>query len=524
MKKGLLFTALSMACMSVIAQPTPFVGCPDNNVAVVRQGDNSGTTLPLSIYNVNGTDGSTSLLSGPILNPANGTNLQINAVGLNTVDGFLYGLTANGASTTSNFYRIGANAVAEQVGIMPAPPSGTATFPNTALSFVNTAAGEMDLMGNYYFSGASGVFNPFTNNFQVTKLYIGKLASVSSLPAGTANLAPDYSVVISSGDANTAAYYASLTQVVNVGSPAGIAAAANTGLRDLVYNVVDNYYYSYVTFPDPANPANFVGQMIKVNASTGVMTSPLPYVPATSEVAGTLLDKDGNFLVLFTDGSMYKVEQSVGATYTGVIAPTTSPSGLPSLLRGDMASCGAAIVLPITLNYFNAFAQGNNVTLKWETSSEINSSKFIVERSVNGTSWTAIATINSSGNSGIPKQYRYDDINVSAKTVFYRLKFVDIDGAVTYSNIKRLSLSTSTVSLSFYPNPVKDVLYIESTAPFSNDLSVKVNDLSGRVQTVQFVKADINKLKVNIAALAAGVYFLQIDNGGNKSIQKIIKQ
>lgn len=526
MKTVLLSTLLSMACMSVIAQPTPFVGCPNNNVAVLRAGTNSTNTNPLSIYNINTVTGTPTLLSGPILDPANtANNLQVNGLGLSTTDGFLYGLNSSSVTIPTPFYRVGANAVAEQIGNMPGPALSGAEN----LALVNSASGEMDRTSNYYFTGGTGVANFSTFTFAFTRLFIGKLASTNTLAPGTGLLTPTYTQITTT-DPNCTDYYNSLTAPVSL---ATINNAANTGLRDLVFDVKTGKIFSYVTYPNPSNPSTFMGMMIKIDPNSGVLTAVappvvLPFASASNEVAGTLLDKDGIFLILFTDGTIYRANTIAPGTFNGSIGSLNASTGFPNPLRGDMASCGGSLntggPLPVILNYFNAFAQGNNVILKWETSSEINASKFVIERSFDGTNWAAIHTINSAGNSGIPLQYRYDDINVPAKTIFYRLKFVDIDGVVTYSNIKKLSLNAAAVSLSFYPNPVTDVLYVESTMPFSNAVTVKISDLSGRVQSVSFVKNDVNKLKVNTATLAAGVYFLQIDNGGNKSTQKIIKQ
>jgi len=196
-------------------------------------------------------------------------------------------------------------------------------------------------------------------------------------------------------------------------------------------------------------------------------------------------------------------------------------------MRGDMASCGASVSsgpLPVVLNYFNAFAQNSNVTIKWETANEINSSKFILERSTDAANWAPVYTVNAAGNSGNAVQYSYNDINVPAKTVFYRLKIVNIGGTFTYSNVKKISLNSTNISISYYPNPVKNTVYVESSVPFTGTSQVRLNDIAGRVYNVSFSKADVNKLKVDLSVLAPGTYFLQVDNDGNKSVQKIIKQ
>src|SRR5882757_6413236 len=212
MKHLLLSPLLSILFLSSMAQPTAFTGCPNNNVALVRDGNNNAETNPYYIYNVNTATGTAGAGTGPILNPADGTNLQLNGIGLNTIDGFLYGIQPGSVSnpaqglTNRPFYRVGSNAVAEQVGTLLLP----SFQPGENIGAINAAAGEMDNGGNYYFSAASGTLS-FTPSASATikTIYLGKLANVTALTAGTANLTPNYTIV-TSGDANTVAYYNSL--------------------------------------------------------------------------------------------------------------------------------------------------------------------------------------------------------------------------------------------------------------------------------------------------------------------------
>ena len=71
--------------------------------------------------------GTPTLLSGPILDPANASvNLQINGIGLNTIDGFLYGINSSTPDIPFSFpiipampyYRLCSNAVVQQLGTL----------------------------------------------------------------------------------------------------------------------------------------------------------------------------------------------------------------------------------------------------------------------------------------------------------------------------------------------------------------------------------------------------------------------
>lgn len=54
--------------------------------------------------------------------------------------------------------------------------------------------------------------------------------------------------------------------------------------------------------------------------------------------------------------------------------------------------------MPVTLAYFQARHDGNNVVLSWSTLSEINNDYFKVERSADLTNWITINKINGAGD------------------------------------------------------------------------------------------------------------------------------
>src|SRR5438874_1034374 len=90
-----LFIALISVCNTSFSQAvTPFTTCPDVNLGIVRAGMNADVTNPYYMYTVNTTTGSLSVIpGGPLVYPgAPAQTLQVNGVGVNRVDGFVYGL------------------------------------------------------------------------------------------------------------------------------------------------------------------------------------------------------------------------------------------------------------------------------------------------------------------------------------------------------------------------------------------------------------------------------------------------
>jgi hypothetical protein len=536
MKKILLTLFTGFSTFAVFAQPTVFVGCPNINTAILRSGTNSPNSGPISIYNVNTATGAPTLLSGPILDPANTSlNLQINGVGLNTVDGFMYVINSGTPTIPFSFpiipkmpfYRLGANAVAVQLGTLAGP--SISGLENS--SVVSAAAGETDLSGTYYFSAATGVavpniINPAASTFTVSRLFIGQLTNIAGLGAGSSALSPTYVQV--TNPSNDALVYLS-----NVQASSTLSTAQNTGLRDFVFNKYDGCLYAYVTFPDPSNPGgNFYGQMLKVNPSTGILTALapaviLPFATASNEVAGTLLDKAGNFLILFTDGKMYKAGSSAMGVFDGSISLLNGATGLPTALRGDMASCGATAdggTLPVIFSDFTAFKQNEGISLKWQSASEINAEKFIVQKSIDAINWKAISNIAARGVQSNGAQYMFVDNNFD-QTVYYRLACVDKNGEIRYSSVKKIVYTAAKLSISLYPNPVKNILTIEGQQVFGTNTNITITDVTGKMLNIASKKIKDNMIYVDVTNLSKGVYFLRLNTEtGVASTNRFVKQ
>ena len=309
---------------------TPYTTCPDATIAIVRSGTNSDTQNPYYLYNVNNSTGAmTQVSGGPYKDPANPSqNLQVNAIGLSTKDGYIYGLTNDPTVTTTRFLRLDRNYGVTVIGNIPSPSS-----PTGSIGIINSAAGEVDQSGNYYFTAFTANPGSPPGTLVMDKFFLGKISDISSLTAGGSLSVTYYQIDVS--NANCSNYISSLSSDPN-----------NSGLKDFSYNAATNSFFSYATYKNPG-ASKFSGQLIELRAVTG--SNPLRYQlfcssvvnEHTAEVSGTAIDKNGRFSVLFTDGS-FSIMSSSKNVYTGGITQvaTNAGTGLPNPLRGDMASCG----------------------------------------------------------------------------------------------------------------------------------------------------------------------------------------
>jgi len=185
-----------------------------------------------------------------------------------------------------------------------------------------------------------------------------------------------------------------------------------------------------------------------------------------------------------------------------------------------------ASVLPVELLSFTGEATSAGNLLKWETASEQNNDRFELERSSSaGSDFEKIATISGAGNSSSRLTYQSLDERPSVGTNFYRLKQIDTNGSVEYSNIISIDYKSSGVVV-LYPNPVKDELFISFDSKRTGEVNVEIYSTSGQLlrSWQQSVAQGRERLNFDAEGLLPGVYVIQLTNGKEVVSKRFIKQ
>ena len=81
------------------------------------------------------------------------------------------------------------------------------------------------------------------------------------------------------------------------------------------------------------------------------------------------------------------------------------------------------------------------------------------------------------------------------------------------------SLGTENIehtNLKVYPNPVKDILNIETNA--LEDVNIEIYSMSG--QLIKSIKSDSQHIQIDVSMLSSGTYILKIDNTSQKFIKE----
>lgn len=184
------------------------------------------------------------------------------------------------------------------------------------------------------------------------------------------------------------------------------------------------------------------------------------------------------------------------------------------------------IVAPIILTDFNATTKDYDVVLRWKTSSEINSSYFSIERSLDGIHFSPIGRVAANGFTSTTSNYSFTDnkpVNFD-KPTFYRLNMVDRDGSSKNSKILNVTLKTNGSKLQqVYPNPVTAGALINANfiAANAENINISLVNAVGQVLTNAVFQAQkgSNQISMKVPAGANGVNFLVIKSAG--VVQKV---
>jgi hypothetical protein len=167
------------------------------------------------------------------------------------------------------------------------------------------------------------------------------------------------------------------------------------------------------------------------------------------------------------------------------------------------------VPLPVKLIYFNVKAEGKKAHLSWQTATEQNSDRFDIERSVDGLHFEKIGWVKAAGNSTSHIDYNYFDLSPKKGINYYRLKEVDIDNRLQFSEIKTAHFGDDIV-FALYNNPTN-----------GSDLKLTVNllpsvlsvfDVSGRKVRELNITTSSNSLSV--AGFASGTYLAVLNKDG----------
>ena len=106
---------------------------------------------------------------------------------------------------------------------------------------------------------------------------------------------------------------------------------------------------------------------------------------------------------------------------------------------------------------------------------------------------------------------------------YYRIKHVDFNGQVQYSDIQWINMNNKQIAnIVLYPNPNNGYVYIQKS---NNSELIELNALYGQAgQLLRTFNTGIeSNTLIDVSDLAPGIYWLEFKQGDQYILKKLLK-
>ena len=262
----------------------------------------------------------------------------------------------------------------------------------------------------------------------------------------------------------------------------------------------------------------------------------MPEVSLASSVKLNInnLNKAGSYklLINYKDvpaGHLVKLNDAFLATNSvvqdGDLYPFMIDKNVPNSFGANRFSVSFELpaTLPVTLSSFTAVKVNEGVNVKWSSATEINHSKFEVERAADDKVFKKLQTITAKGSGAV---YSYLDRTPLLGNNYYRLVQVSNDNktTVTAPVVINYTNNVQRELITVFPNPVQENFTVKYNGALKGtQQTLKIVNTTGQVMLTKAVTAGslTSGVRLNVGNLAAGVYIIEIYETANKKVGQV---
>lgn len=186
-----------------------------------------------------------------------------------------------------------------------------------------------------------------------------------------------------------------------------------------------------------------------------------------------------------------------------------------------------SVVLAQSLGTFSGKATDQGNLLTWTSLDETASTRFHIQRSLDGHSYTSIGEVQGTGN-GASVNHAFTDESPTPNTPnYYRLEWTDGSGNIAYSNVVTIASSLVSGVMDVAPNPFRDQLTIRLSLNSTQQVAIRLLDSKGML--VQQTQAEgvkgVNAFTLDgLGNLPVSVYLVQIVLVDQVFVRKVFNQ
>lgn len=185
-------------------------------------------------------------------------------------------------------------------------------------------------------------------------------------------------------------------------------------------------------------------------------------------------------------------------------------------------------VLPIKLLSFSGNLHNGKAQLAWRVAANETGHLFEVEKSTDGKGFHATSIVFTTTTTGL-ESYQYADPIKQSLTTYYRIKTVNKDNSISFSNVVALKSGDEKQvnRLTLLQNPIQNTLRFSFTSLTEEKAEVAIYNLAGIKVYQQSMMASKGSNSISFeveASLPKGSYILAVQSGTGILSNKFIKQ
>jgi hypothetical protein len=221
-----------------------------------------------------------------------------------------------------------------------------------------------------------------------------------------------------------------------------------------------------------------------------------------------------------------QVDVGTGAQYYFTINGKWAPLSIPLTFKGGPAPGQATGYiagpdpecvnpLPIEMSFFEGSADGNRITLSWETVSETRNAGFAIEQATISSDFEQVGFVDGAGTSLEPRSYSYTLDNLAPDAYRFRLRQIDFEGMVSYSQTIEVlvEMPGRYFVTEAYPNPFNPQTSILLSVSKTQHVKAVVHDALGRalfnVLDTEVKANSPHNIRIDASGLPTGVYVVR---------------
>lgn len=181
--------------------------------------------------------------------------------------------------------------------------------------------------------------------------------------------------------------------------------------------------------------------------------------------------------------------------------------------------------LPVNLISFYGIPERGGNKIYWETAEEEGLDYYELQHSRDGSHWKKLKKINAENN--INNKYNYKHKNAGSLINYYRLKIVELDASISFSEVIALQSANEARKEQFLPTTFSTGIYFETELAQSDTYDFIFYNEAGRIvyREKVYMEKGYQKYYFELSRLAAGIYFPKVISERSRvlTVHRVVK-